>query len=96
MKSSDAYKQALDKAKSNPDVVAALGSPIKEGYFTSGSININGASGNADLAIPISGSKGKGTVYLEAQKSAGEWSYSKLVVQIDQTNERINLLSESK
>ena len=96
MKSSDAYKQALSKAKSNPAVVNALGSPIQEGFFTSGSINVNDASGNADLAIPISGSKGKGTIYVEARKAAGEWSFSQLSVKINQTNERINLLNENK
>ena len=96
MKSSDAYKQALAKARSSPEVVNALGSPIKEGFFISGNINVNGASGNADLAIPITGPKGKGMVYVEARKSAGEWTYSKLVVQIDRTNERIRLIDENQ
>lgn len=96
MKSSDAYQQALSKAKANPDVIRALGTPIHEGFFTSGSINVNGASGNADLAIPISGAKGKGTIYVEAHKSAGEWSFSQLAVKVDQTNERIDLLNEHK
>jgi len=96
MKSSGAYKQSLSRARSNPAVVQAIGSPIKEGFFVSGSINVSGPSGNADLAIPITGSKGKGTVYVEARKSAGEWTFSKLIVKIDQTNERISLLNENQ
>src|ERR1700726_2641529 len=54
MKSTDIYKDALAKAKANTAVTEALGSPIKEGLFLSGNTNVNGASGEADLAIPIS------------------------------------------
>ena len=91
MKSSDVYQEALSRAKSNPAVVVALGSPIKEGLMVSGSTQTNGATGQADLAIPISGPQGKGTIYVAATKAAGEWDYSKLEVEIDGTKERIDL-----
>ena len=94
LKSSDAYQHALSRARENPAVVSALGAPIKEGYFTSGNISVSGASGEAKLAIPISGPKGEGTIYVEARKSAGEWTYSVLVVRIEQTKQQINLLQE--
>jgi len=96
MKSSDAYKQALARARANPAVVDALGQPIREGFFVSGSINVNGPSGHADLAIPIAGSRGQGTIFLVAHKAAGQWSYSTLVVEIDQTHQRFDLLKEWK
>jgi hypothetical protein len=92
MKSSDVYKEALARAKANPAVVRALGVPIEEGLFVSGSIQVSGPSGNADLAIPLSGPRGKGKVFLEARKSAGRWSFSKLLVEVDETKERIDLL----
>jgi len=92
MKSSDAYQQALSRAKENPAVISALGSPIVAGYFVSGNINVSGPSGSAELAIPVSGPKGEGTIYLEARKSADVWSYSVLVVQVGQTKQRIDLL----
>jgi len=94
MKSSDVYKQALARANASPAVVDALGAPIKEGFFISGSINVSGPSGDAELAIPISGPKGDGTIYLEARKSAGEWSFSKLLVEIKTSNKRIDLLTQ--
>jgi hypothetical protein len=94
--SNDAYKQGVAKATVNPAVVAALGAPIHAGTFTTGKINVNGGSGTADLAIPISGPKGSGTIYLEAHKSAGDWSFSKLVVQIDKPPKRIDLLDAPK
>ena len=91
LKQSDAYKLAVARAKADSRVVAALGSPIEEGWYLSGNTKVNGASGDADLSIPISGPKGKGTIYAVATKSAGEWSYSKLQVKIDSTGETIDL-----
>jgi len=69
MKSSDVYKDALKRAKAEPAVIEALGSPIKDGMFVSGSTKVNGASGEANLAIPIYGPKGEGTLYVVAEKS---------------------------
>ena len=91
LKQSDAYKMALARAQADQRVIAALGAPISDGWFLSGTTNVNGGSGNADLTIPISGPKGKGTLYVVATKSAGEWTYSKLVVKIDSTGETIDL-----
>ena len=92
MKSSDVYKDAVAKAGANPAVIDALGSPIKEGMFLSGNTNVNGASGEANLAIPISGPKGKGTIYVAATKSAGQWTYATLAVEVEKTHERIDLI----
>jgi Cytochrome oxidase complex assembly protein 1 len=60
----------------------------------SGNTSVNGGSGNADLSIPISGPRGKGTIYAVATKSAGEWTYSKLVVKIESTGATIDLAPE--
>jgi len=76
----------------HPVVIEALGAPIKEGFFVSGNTNVNGAAGEANLAIPISGPKGKGTIYVKATKALGRWSYSDLVVEIQATRTRIDLL----
>lgn len=95
MKSTDVYKEALARAKANPAVTEALGSPIKDGFLMSGNTNVNGASGESNLAIPISGPKGSGTIYVSANKSLGRWIYSGLVVEVGQTHERIDLLQKS-
>lgn len=94
VKSSDAYRQALSKARDSPAAVAVLGEPIGEGFFTTGSLNVTGPSGTAELAIPIFGPKGKGTIYVEARKSLGEWSFSKLVVETEADGKRIDLLNQ--
>jgi len=92
MKSTDVYKAALARTKADPAVTEALGSPIKDGFLVSGNTNVNGASGESNLAIPISGPKGKGTIYVSATKSLGRWIYSGLVVEVSGTHERIDLL----
>ncbi|HEY2614470.1 MAG TPA: cytochrome c oxidase assembly factor 1 family protein [Chthoniobacterales bacterium] len=91
LKSSDAYKTALARARSDPRVTSSLGSPIEPGFLISGNANVNGASGQADLSIPISGPKGKGTIYVVATKQAGEWTYTKLIVEVDKDHQRIDL-----
>ena len=95
MRQSDAYAQALTASRASPAVVATLGSPIEEGLFTTGNISESGPSGEAELAIPISGPRGAGTVYVEAKKSAGEWTISKLIFEAENDGKRVDLLEES-
>ena len=95
VKSTDVYKDALARAKVHPSVIEALGSPIREGFLVSGSTNVNGASGEANLSIPISGPNGKGTIYVAASKSLGQWNYSGLNVEVARTHQRIDLLQRS-
>ena len=92
VKSSDVYKDALARAKTHPAVIEALGSPVTEGLLLSGNTNVNGASGEANLSIPVSGPKGKGTIYVAATKSLGRWNYTGLVLEIARTHQRIDLL----
>ena len=95
VKSTDVYQTAVARAKADLRVRAALGDDVHQGMFLSGNTNVNGASGQADLSIPISGSKGKGTIYVVATKSAGEWNYSQLVVKTE-GGETINLAASEK
>ncbi|MFL6530310.1 MAG: cytochrome c oxidase assembly factor Coa1 family protein [Chthoniobacterales bacterium] len=94
LKQSDAYKTALSRAKSDPAVIEALGSPINDGWFMTGSTHVEGPGGEANLGIPISGPKAKGTLYAVATKSAGRWTYTTLEVEVNGRSERINLLQQ--
>jgi hypothetical protein len=96
MKSSDAYRQAMDRAKASPAVREALGNPISEGLFVSGSMSVNGPRGTASLSIPVSGPRGKGRIYAEAEKAVGQWTFSHLVFEAAATKERVDLLEETK
>jgi hypothetical protein len=94
MKSSDVYETAFATASTDPKVTSALGLPIEAGYFVSGKTDVSGSSGEADMAVPISGPNGKGTIYFVASKFAGEWTFSKLVVEVGKTGEEINLIDK--
>ena len=96
VKSTDVYKDALARAKAHPAVIEALGSPITEGFLVSGNTSVNGASGEANLSIPIAGPKGKGTIYVAAKKSLGQWNYSGLGFEIAKTHQRIDLLQSPR
>ena len=91
MKQSDAYKMALARAQTNPAVIEAIGSPISQTAIVSGNSNVNGATGEANLSIPLMGPKGKATLYVEAKKSADIWYFQTMVVKIEKTGERIDL-----
>jgi hypothetical protein len=93
MQSSDAYANAMAAARSHPEVVAAIGTPIEPDGFTGGSINTSPTSGKADLSIPVAGPKGKATVYVVAEKRTGEWRMRELVVQLE-NGTRIDLLDD--
>jgi hypothetical protein len=94
IKSSSPYQQAVARAQADPAVIAALGEPIRTGWLMQGSMSADGASGTADLAIPLDGSRADGTLYVVAEKRAGEWRYETLAVNVD-GGERIVLETAS-
>jgi len=91
IKQSDAYKIALARAQANPAVIEAIGSPISQTGVVSGNSNVSGAVGEANLSIPLSGPKGRATLYVEAKKSADRWLFQTMVVEIEKTGDRIDL-----
>jgi hypothetical protein len=61
IRGSDVAKESVARAQANAAVVQQLGALIDEGWMVGGSINVAaGGTGDADLAVPISGPKGKG------------------------------------
>ena len=91
IRTSDVYRTALERARQNPEVVAALGEPIEVGWLVSGNISVNGPEGEANLSLPLHGPRGSATLYLVANKVAGEWVYERLEVAVDGTDVRIDL-----
>jgi len=92
LKSSEPYQHGVQVVAQDARAQQKLGTPIKPDYFFSGSVNVSNSSGNADLAIPVRGPRGSGTVYVVAKKSAGQWNYEKLELAIDGQEERVDFL----
>lgn len=95
LKSTTPYKEALARAQRDPVVIGRLGTPIQGGFLVSGNVNLSGGTGEAQLAIPLQGSRGSGTLYVEARQKAGTWTYSTLTVRPDGPGEPISLLRPS-
>lgn len=93
IRSTDVFREAVERAKAHPEVRAELGEPITEGWWVSGNVETSGPSGTADIAVPLEGSKKNGKVYAVGQKSAGRWTYQKLEVEIEGREQRIDLLT---
>jgi hypothetical protein len=94
IRSTEVYTEAVAAAKGDTAVVAAIGTPVEEGFMVSGNIEVSGSSGYADLAIPISGPNGAGTIYAAAEKYGGDWYFTTLEVAVEDTGEWIDLLGD--
>jgi cytochrome oxidase complex assembly protein 1 len=92
MQSSGSYTQALVRARQAPALLEKLGTPIDAGLLMSGNISEKDDTGIANLAIPLAGPKGEGTLHVRATKSSGVWTFSRLDVEMKATKQRIDLL----
>jgi hypothetical protein len=93
LRSSEATKLSISMAESSPILAQQLGQPQKIGWFISGSIEVQPETGHAELAIPVSGPKGKGTIYSEVRKQAGLWQVQLLQFGKDGSTDRFDLLN---
>jgi hypothetical protein len=82
-RSSDVYKQAMAQAAASPQVRMQIGDPIKADWLIAGELRVNGDSGSANLSIPISDSRGRGTIRAIASKSGGAWRFHCLQVVVE-------------
>jgi hypothetical protein len=91
-RTAEPVERALELARRNPEVVAALGEPIELGWLPQGSMNTTGTTGAADLSLGISGPSGRGRLFVVATKEAGEWTLERAEVEIRDRPGRIDLL----
>jgi hypothetical protein len=92
LKNNEVYATALSRAQASPAVIAAIGEPVAAGWMVSGEWNENGAAGEANLSIPLSGPRGSGTLFVEAEKSAGQWNYEVLTFVPASGGETVDLI----
>ena len=80
MRSATPYQDAVARAKSDPRVIEALGSPVEPGWFMSGNIKTTNDTGSADISLSISGPKQSASVAVVGYKQGGRWTYTKMLV----------------
>lgn len=77
LKKTDVFAETLKRAQASPEVQQALGTPIDTGWMLQGSMNVNNGNGEADLTIPLKGSKAEGSVRVKATQTAtSPWQYT--------------------
>ena len=90
LKQSEPYQVAVARVQGNAEAVSALGEPISTG-LPWGSIQVSGPDGKADFSFSVNGSRGKGTVYVDARKDLGTWRLDRLELEVPGRAGRINL-----
>ena len=80
MKSTEPYRVGVLTAQHDPRVATVLGAPIKDGFLPSGNIATSGGGGHATLSVSLHGARGNGTLYIEAERHAGQWHYTSVQV----------------
>ena len=83
LKNSDPFVDGMAKVNESAEAKQALGSPIEDGWTISGTIDLSGNSGVADISFPVSGPKGSGTLHVVGTKAAGKWTYTTMRLDVD-------------
>lgn len=89
---SPVFTTALARANANPDVQAAMGTPLVPGFGLNGEVKEANGSGTADFTIPVKGSKAEGKLRVVATSKGGQWTYS--VMELEAGAKTFNLLEE--
>jgi cytochrome oxidase complex assembly protein 1 len=91
LRNSEAYQLGVARLQNSPIATNLLGTPISTGN-PGGSISIKNGSGTAALSFSASGPRASGVVVLQAIKKDGVWSLTKLTLQLNGSDEVIDLI----
>ena len=96
-KTTAAYKGAVAEARTDPELIEAIGAPIHEGLFPDGEYRRDGAySGCWGFEIPVSGPEGSATVRVLYHDDPEESGYTFMVADLEDSERRIDLLGEDR
>jgi hypothetical protein len=96
-KSTEAYKGALSAARTNPELIEAIGAPIHEGLFPEGEYrSTSDSSGCWSIEIPMSGPEGSATVRVVHHEEPAGSRYTFMVADLEDSGRRIDLLGEGE
>lgn len=92
IRQTEPYATSVELALGSTAVQQALGEPVTVGWFPQGSVNIaNG--GDAELYIPLRGSKASASIRVNGTNLDGAWKYYAIRVDTSE-GEHINLLEQ--
>lgn len=97
-----AVVQGYARAQENPQVIAALGSPLKKGMARSVNYHIGpvgdttGIGWNLSMEIPLTGPNGTAVLYVKARERGAKRIYQQLELRIDGRDEAIDLRTDAE
>lgn len=77
------FSEALTRARNDPRVLDALGSPIETDAPRLAVFQDDGASGRTHFTVLLRGPKGPGRLSVLAEKRGGIWTFETLAVRLD-------------
>jgi hypothetical protein len=77
------YSQALSRARNDPRVHEAIGSPVEADAPRLAVFEDSGATGRAHFTVLLRGPKGPGRLAALAAKRNGAWTFETLAVRLD-------------
>lgn len=81
MRGSDAFRMTMDAARADPRITQVLGEDFESSTFFTGGVSTSAdGTGEAGYSIPVSGSKGAGTLYSRLRREAGVWTIHNLAL----------------
>ncbi|MGN6152848.1 MAG: cytochrome c oxidase assembly factor Coa1 family protein [Lysobacteraceae bacterium] len=92
MRDHEVYRTALEHARRDRSVAAALGTPIEPSWWMSAEVRTANGGGHARYDIPIAGPRGKAMLFVEARSRLGVWKFGTLAVTVDGSARPIDLL----
>jgi Cytochrome oxidase complex assembly protein 1 len=87
------YRDAVRLMEESDVAKADIGPPMKIGWPVEGSCDETPDSGRSTLEIPVSGSRGRGTLRVVATKAEGLWHINQLTLIMSESDVRENLVS---
>lgn len=96
--SNDAIQTAMERLRSDPRAIEALGEPIEPRIWrnnTSFNLNIGNDDSTLETTLHIAGPKGEGRIEIEARQPSGSdtWRLERLLLHLDDQDEPIDLLA---
>jgi hypothetical protein len=86
LRRSEVYSEAVARAGSHPQVLAALGQPVEPGWWVRGGVEGEGPGERVQLAVPLAGPDGRGRLAAEARRRERVWRFDRLEVTLPDGN----------
>ncbi len=76
-------EETLQRARANPQVIAALGTPMHSGWLYLGNLNADNTNGSIDVSFTIKGPKAKAGAHVRGTRSNGVWTYQEMRIDLE-------------